>query len=259
MTRVLLTILTHHDLPRLERAVTSAKRQRRARSIAVESLVVVNTLDGRYEKAVREACARWGVKALATDSNGKPGRGKNACLDAFLSSDAEYLYQLDGDDFLYPTWARSVEAHLRRIPGLDALGIVPLDCVGSSEGFSWTLPDGSTKAGVWTASDVYPWEGAGPGRSPLWDVSLSASPDMVRLVSRETALIWRFDEDLAVGEDHLMSLRLLASHIRGDLRYWMTMGFGPDSRRSYDPAERAGPISPGGRGGEAARSRKASG
>ena len=220
---ILLTILTHHDLPRLERAIKSSKQQYRSQ-IQVETLVVVNTLKKDYEDKALDACARLEVDAIVTESDGKPGRGKNACLDAFLKSNAQYLCQLDGDDFLYPTWGISISEHLRRIPGLDVLGICPVDCIGSSEGYTWTLPDGVTSAGVWGTSKVAPFGSlVGPRRSALWDVALPSSPDMVRLLSRKGAKNNQYQTRLSVGEDHLMSLVLLAKYIQGDLNYWLTM------------------------------------
>ncbi len=221
MTRVLLTILAHHDLPRLGRAVRTARLQHRA-DVTVEPCVVINSLDTDFERRALVASAEWGVRAIATESNGHPGRGKNACLDAFLDSDCDYLTQLDGDDWLYPTWARSVAEHLRRAPALDAVALVPIDCVGGACGHTWTLPDG-VAASVWTDPATYPWPQRGPGPSDLWTNDLPICPAMIRLISRDAALRWRFDEDLAVGEDHLMSFRYLSSHIAGELQYWISM------------------------------------
>jgi hypothetical protein len=221
--RVLLAVLTHHDLPRLRRAVASVKQQRRTRGVEVDAVVVVNSLDRDYERLAVRTAAELGVRAVATESNGRPGRGKNACLDLFLQGGADYLCQLDGDDWLYPTWAESVAEHLRRLPQVDALGIVPIDCVGSAEGFTFEVEPG-VAAGVWTTSSAYPFESAGPGVAPLWEEpGTTANPDMIRLLSRAAAARWRFDEELAIGEDTLMSLALLSSHQQGELSYWLTM------------------------------------
>lgn len=221
--RILLAILTHHDLPRLRRALASASLQRRARGVDVEVVVVVNSLDREYERLTMRACADLSFRVVATESNGRPGRGKNACLDLFLEGGCDYLCQLDGDDWLYPTWAESVAEHLRRLPQVDALGIVPIDCLGSSKGFTFEVgPD--VVAGVWGTSTAYPFDAAGPGRAPLWEEpGTTANADMIRLLSRAGAARWRFDEELPIGEDTLLSLALLSSHQRGELSYWLTM------------------------------------
>ncbi len=249
--RVLLAVLTHHDLPRLRRALGSVMQQRRSRGVEVEAVVVVNSLDRDYERLAVRTAAELGFRAAATESNGRPGRGKNACLDLFLQSGADYLCQLDGDDWLYPTWAESVAEHLRRLPHVDALGIVPIDCVGSAEGFTFEVEPGVV-AGVWTTSSAYPFEAAGPGVAPLWEEpGTTANPDMIRLLSRAAAARWRFDEELTIGEDTLMSLALLSSHQRGELSYWLTMASDwmivdrttPGSvQRSYSHAEALEPL-----------------
>lgn len=221
--RILLAILTHHDLPRLRRALASVRLQRKARGVEVDVVVVVNSLDREYERLVVRTAADLGVRVVVTDSNGRPGRGKNACLDLFLESGCDYLCQLDGDDWLYPTWAESVAEHLRRLPQVDALGIVPIDCLGSSKGFTFDVEQG-VPAGVWTTSSAYPFETGGPGVAPLWEEpGTTANADMIRLLSRAGAARWRFDEELPIGEDTLLSLALLSSHQRGELSYWLTM------------------------------------
>ena len=219
---VLLAILTHHDLPRLRRALLSARSQRDA-GIAVRTTVVVNTRDTHHALRTVNLCREWGVHCVVSDSNGRPGRGKNACLDLFLASDCDYLCQLDGDDWLYPTWALSVAEHLRRVPTLDVVGLFPIDCVGSTAGYTWELPDGAP-ASVWTSSAVYPWKAGtgGPGVSDLWTVD-PVCPAMIRLVSRDAAQRWRFNEELAVNEDYLLLLRYLSDHVAGDLEVWISM------------------------------------
>ena len=217
---VLLTILSHHDLPRLERAVRSAQQQRPA-ELDVDVMVIVNTLHVQHAYQAVEACEGWGVRYALTQSNGLPGRGKNACLDAFLYSDRDYLCQLDGDDWLYPTWALSVADHIRRAAALDLLALLPIDCVGDTAGYTWRLPDGASGS-VWTTSTVYPWQGRGPGPADVWTQHpiCPARPD---LLSRKAAQRLRFNEQLAVNEDYLLLLECLAAHIAGDLQAWISM------------------------------------
>ena len=217
---VLLAILTHHDLPRLERGIRCALRQKRA-DLRVRVLVVVNTQDDAHAVAATALCRRLHVPCMVTDSNGRPGRGKNACIDALLASDCDYLTQLDGDDWLYPTWALAVADHLRRAPAADVVCLLPVDCVGRTDGYSWTLADGNAGS-VWTTSTVYPWPTAGPGIDNLW-TEYPICPARIHLVSRAAAERCRFDEDLAVNEDYLMLLRYLAAHIAGDLEAWISM------------------------------------
>ena len=50
---------------------------------------------------------------IRTKSNGKSGKGHNSVLD-FFESKSEYdnLFMLDGDDFLYPSALRHIEAFI---------------------------------------------------------------------------------------------------------------------------------------------------
>ena len=220
---VLLAILTHHDLPRLERALRTARAQRPA-DVTVETLVMVNTLDAAYASRAVDLSRAWGVRCVVSESNGRPGRGKNACLDALLASDCDYLCQLDGDDWLYPTWALSAAEHLRRAPALDVVELFPVDCVGSTAGYHWWLPDGAP-ASVWTSSAVYPWgSGGGPGMDGRLWTEHPTCPARTVMVSRKAAERRRFNEDLAVNEDYLLILEYLSDHIAGDLQVWLTMG-----------------------------------
>lgn len=219
-TSVLLTILTHHDLPRLERGIRSALRQEPA-DVDVQLLVVVNALDDAHVAAAVALCRNMDVAYVVTESNGRPGRGKNACLDAFLNSRCHYLCQLDGDDWLYPAWARSVADHLRRAPALDAVGLYSADCIGRAAGYCWRLSDG-VPASVWATSMVYPWVKVGPGADNLW-TEYPICPVQLRLVSRKAAERGHYHEELAVNEDYLMLLGYLAAHIAGEIEFWTSM------------------------------------
>lgn len=66
------------------------------------TVVVINTLDKEYEQKAFQWCYDNKITAVITESNGKPGKGKNAVLDHFLESDYDYMVQIDGDDFLQP-------------------------------------------------------------------------------------------------------------------------------------------------------------
>jgi len=64
--------------------------------------VVINTVDKEYEEIAQQWCWKNKINCVVTESNGMPGKGKNAVLDHFLDSDYKYMVQIDGDDFLQP-------------------------------------------------------------------------------------------------------------------------------------------------------------
>lgn len=222
--RVLLAVLTHHDLPRLQRALRSARSQLPAPGLVVEPLVVVNSQSREFERNAVRLAGRFRMPVEVTKSIGTAAGGKNACLDLFLKSDCDYLCQVDGDDWLYPTCAQSIAEHLRRLPAVDAIGLVPIDCLGTRpEGYSWQLTPGVFGA-VWGTSTAHPGGGCGPGTGALWQgEGTTACTEMLRLLSRGAAARWRFREELLVSEDTAMSLCLLKSHQRGELSFWRSM------------------------------------
>ena len=67
-----------------------------------QTTVVINSTDDLYVAKAYEWCREEGVDVTITESNGKPGKGKNSVLDHFLKSDNQYMVQIDGDDFLQP-------------------------------------------------------------------------------------------------------------------------------------------------------------
>lgn len=77
--------------------------KRHFRSLPKEhTTVVINTTDKTYEQQAFQWCYDNKITAVITESNGKPGKGKNAVLDHFLESEYDYMVQIDGDDFLQP-------------------------------------------------------------------------------------------------------------------------------------------------------------
>jgi len=63
-------------------------------------VVVINTLDKEYEKTAIDYCVKHGIEHHITRSDGTPATGKNSVLDLFLSSENEYMVQVDGDDII---------------------------------------------------------------------------------------------------------------------------------------------------------------
>lgn len=220
--KLFLTLLTHHNLPSLKRLVKSAENQYPESSLDVETVIVVNTLSDEYYQSVLDE--KFPFKIVRTDSNGKPGRGKNSCRDLFLKSDADFMSQIDGDDFLYPTFVQSIAQHIQHYPNIDVLGKVPVDLVARHKpgGHNFRCGDNDEFwGGVWGISLIKrPDHGVGKGQ---WvDEQSPCSYDRILLQSKLSAVI-RMDEDIPNGEDHLYSIQLLAEHQKRNLRYFITM------------------------------------
>ena len=251
--KILLAILTTSGLPYLRRAIHSAQNQHPG-GVNYETIVVVNTQDDGYALEAARLCGELGVQHVRTECDGTHPTGVQSVHDLFLAGYTRcgYVTQLDGDDWLYPTWSLSVREHLRLAPDLDAVWLVPIDQIhGSDKGVSWVTPAGAV-AGVWGTSLWGPWreteQPMGPGRDPMWDQPTPVVPAMPRLISRRAARLCPWTPAPPIYGDYLMLMRQLAAHIRGDLRCWVSMASdwmivdrgNPDSvQRSHDFHETA--------------------
>lgn len=66
------------------------------------TFVVINTIHTDIESKLEDICKDNGVPYKVTLSNGTPGKGKNALMQAFLDNSDDYMVMIDGDDFLTP-------------------------------------------------------------------------------------------------------------------------------------------------------------
>ena len=226
--KLLVTLLTSSNIEKLKRLVDSfiISKENLTSTVfsEIKCVIVVNTLSDEYYQRV--LLEKFDFPVVRTTSNGKPGKGKNSCIELFLNTDYDYLSQIDGDDILYPTYLESLSLHVKQFPGLDVLGIVPMDVICDDPnvlGYRFKVWDNAW-AGVWGTSTVYPYaELPGPNRSYLWDMDLPHSADFIILQSRRSCDHHRFEEEMGVGEDHLYSIQLLSEHQKGNIGYFHTM------------------------------------
>jgi len=95
MTSVLTAVLTSEDPQKLDRCLKSLNDQ-------THILVVCNTTDEKYPKEAEKIASKYSTKFIQTESNGKLGKGKNSVLEHFSRTDMDFLFLVDGDDFVYP-------------------------------------------------------------------------------------------------------------------------------------------------------------
>ena len=96
MAKVLVAILTAGKPEKLKRCLQSVK----SNSSPHERVVVVNTQDDEYFSLACQISFDHGFDVVRSESNGTPGKGKNSVLRYFLTTDADYLFQIDGDDYI---------------------------------------------------------------------------------------------------------------------------------------------------------------
>ena len=134
------------------------------------------------------------------------------------------MSQVDGDDWLYPTWAKSMAQHINHYPNIDALGLLPVDYVTTYKrgGHEFMVgPNDQFHAGVWGGS-LFKRVDHGPGKGHWVDEAHPMNFDRLILQSKLSAVI-KMDEDIPNGEDHLYSIQLLKQHQDRNLRYFITM------------------------------------
>ena len=221
----LVTLLTSSDLDGLKRLVYAIENDIiRAPSLETEFVIVVNTLDDTYyDKVLNE---NFALRVVSTSSNGTAPVGKNSCHELLLESDCDYLTQFDADDLFYPTVLLSLAEHLRRMPCLDVLGILPLDILQAEEldcGYRFKASD-DLWAAVWGVSLTSLGEARGVGRhKELYEASGGlSSQDKHILYSRKACEIM-MDETMILAEDHLQSFKYLGEHQNGNLLYTQTL------------------------------------
>ena len=220
--KLMTTLLTSNDVPKLARLIKSVQGVIPISSVEWEVVVVVNSIhDGYYEQVLQ---LDQPFRVVNTESNGKPGKGKNACLEVFLESDCDFVSQIDGDDMLYPSYLQSIYNHVKHYPCIDVLGVIPCDSLCSWEleaGHHWWVND-KYHASVWGTSMCAPSDNMGPQKSHLFIDERPVSVDFIMLQSRKSAQI-KMNEDIGNGEDHAYTYKLLAEHQKGNLCYFLSM------------------------------------
>lgn len=221
MKKVLLVALVHHNADKLTRLIWSAHSQIQA-NLQVAGLVVCNTTNPAFVSEARDVATRFGWMFQQTESNGMPGKGKNSALELFLqTSGFDYMFLMDGDDFLYPTAFGQIE-QLTRV-GSDVIGLLTNDIIETQvlEGQSHIPISGGKYLYSWFDEQVR-WPCL-ESQKPRLDLSKPLgeqnTPDRIVLFSRKAAEMLRCSEKLPVYEDYVLSLRARIAMLRGELTY----------------------------------------
>lgn len=98
MNNLLVCVLTDRYPEKLERCIASVDIQQ----TNVGKAVICNTLDSDFIPIAKQIAEKHNWPFIVTESNGTCSKGKNSVLDYFQTTDYEYLFQIDGDDYLEP-------------------------------------------------------------------------------------------------------------------------------------------------------------
>lgn len=111
MSKLLLGILTSSKIELLRESYRTAVEQEKLKKLKYDIYIIVNTTnDDYYYKVMKEF---KNVNIVRTNSNGKPGMGHNSVINFFkYKKEYDYLFMLDGDDFLYSKALQIIENYI---------------------------------------------------------------------------------------------------------------------------------------------------
>lgn len=130
--KFLITLLSSSDTDLLKLSYNSVLNQN-YHNINYTIVLIINTLDTNYYQEVIQEFKDINVDIIQTESNGKPGKGHNSCLQYFYNNKQyDYLIMIDGDDLIYPTFLSQISKAFLYKNDLDLLSIYGNDSLRCS-------------------------------------------------------------------------------------------------------------------------------
>jgi hypothetical protein len=172
-------------------------------------VVMVNSTNPDYFAEAKSVADRYGWMCIGSESNGRPGKGKNACLSFFHNYDHGYDYMLliDGDDILYPTAFGQLVKLCKFNP--DVVGLQTNDIIER------VYREEARRVQLTHNSWLYSWfDEQQNWHEKYADLSSYSekllgqviTPDRIILISKKAAGLLQCSEKLPVYEDLVMSL-----------------------------------------------------
>jgi hypothetical protein len=187
-----------------------------------ELCVVINTKNDEFKNEMIQYCESSKINYVVTESDGTPSTGKNTVFTVFDKTDCTHLVQIDGDDFLYPTFLQHIERHLMKYPNTDVLGILPCDSIyrNKEEGFH-DLNCG-LYAGLW-GTNYCSWDFWIPfDTDSIFTENNKGNLSRLMLFSRAIPNKFFYDPEQIIGEDYKIHFDLLFAHHRDEITYWFS-------------------------------------
>lgn len=209
MDKILSVVLTSENVNACRRAVDSFPEH-------ADVCVMCNSQNIKHFSELRHSGIT--VPIYYSKSNGTPGCGKQSVYDLFLSSDYDYLIQIDGDDFLYPTGYELIEKYiLDNKP--DVLGLLNEDIMVDENLFtSWRDYDFDKVTDSFSHRD---FQGM---KSYFKDILSTIRQkncifNRIICVNKKTARLVKWDTQLPGTEDILLSAQLKLMHLKNNINY----------------------------------------
>jgi glycosyltransferase involved in cell wall biosynthesis len=218
MMKVLIAILTSEKIDKLGRCVESVLTQIDLANV----VIVINTTDSNYASQAQSLADSYGINSVTTESNGKPGKGKNSLLKYFLKTDFTHVIPVDGDDILLPNAVDKLLA-IAKDKNPDVLGLI--------DGLVM-LNDETMPVTEWQDHEVLlkrsidNTDPANLKRLNIHVVKLKRvaseqgnALNRFVLVNRKAASYIRYDESISSGEDVKQGMLLKLMQRDGELDY----------------------------------------
>lgn len=216
--QTLVGILTSEKIDKLDRCIQSVLTQTDKEDV----VVIVNSLDDRFVNLAVHLSEKYGLRSIITDSNGKPGKGKNSLLKYFLETDYSHLIPVDGDDYLLPN-AIEILSTTTKIHQIDVLGLIDGLCL---------LGDNLIYTTSWFVHDEYMnriTESIDPKLYRKFNLQLEkvrrAASEYGNLfnrfvvLSKKAASMINYEEELSGAEDVKQGLLLKLAQTKGTITY----------------------------------------
>jgi hypothetical protein len=219
--KILLCPLVSSDYKRSVRSIKSCLHQKEIK-IPYEVHVVINSTDEIFISEIKNYCSENLIKYSITECDGTAANGKNSVFEVFNQTDFTHVCQLDGDDFIYPTFLLHIERHLYKFKTTDALASLPCDLIAESyEPYYHKLINGYY-ANVWS-THYLKFEGTNFfGEDIIFQPISFGSYGRFILFSKKVTEKFRFDSEYMVGEDRKLHFELLHAYQKDEICYWFT-------------------------------------
>jgi hypothetical protein len=218
--KTLIAILTSGKLEKLQRCIDSALLQAEHSNI----VVIINALDKQYENLASSLSSANSIKSVITESNGRPGKGKNALIKYFLSTDFTHVIPVDGDDILLPNAVKKLTL-ISKEQNADIVGLI--------NGLV-LFQDEQMLAEDWQKHEIYfkrGFDNIDPKNYKKFNLHIAKIRrtsveygNMLNrfvLISRKAASHINYDEELAGAEDIKQGLLLKLIHLEGKINYML--------------------------------------
>ena len=141
MKNIVIFILTNNNEKLLKITYNTVLKQKN-HNFTYNIIIVVNSLNNNYYNDVIEEFTNIDVEIILTESNGKPGKGHNSCINLFKNrKQYNYMILIDGDDFLYPYALNQLNKCFEKKKHLDILMLKSTDKIKYIENNNYDLLD----------------------------------------------------------------------------------------------------------------------